>query len=184
MGKTIVIDSGHGGEDPGACANEREEAALNWDFATVLVTRARVAGLKAIMVPHTPATTQGLRRLKERVAVSVSNKADVFISIHWNASPNPNVRGTEAWYAQGDQKSADLAHAIVEATAHALYTSARHVRPDNENRLGRLGVLHGHMKKTKALLLEVGFISNEQDLKNYDSMKTKVADAIIAVLNV
>ena len=182
MGKTIVIDSGHGGEDPGACANEREEAALNWDFATVLVTRARVAGLKAIMVPHTPATTQGLRRLKERVAVSVSNKADVFISIHWNASPNPNVRGTEAWYAQGDQKSADLAHAIVEEVAHAMYTSARGVKPDSENRHGRLGVLHGHIAKTRAFLLELGFVTNEQDLKNYDSMKTKIADSIIAVL--
>lgn len=181
MGKTIVIDSGHGGEDPGACA-EREEAALNWDFATVLVTRARVAGLKAVMVPHTPATTQGLRRLKERVAVSVSNKADVFISIHWNASPNPNVRGTEAWYAQGDQKSADLAHAIVEEVAHAMYTSARGVKPDSENRHGRLGVLHGHIAKTRAFLLELGFVTNEQDLKNYDSMKTKIADSIIAVL--
>lgn len=182
MAKTLVIDAGHGGSDPGACANGRKEAELNWEFATALAVRARVAGLTAFVVPHTDATTKGLPRLKNRVKEAVAKKADWFISIHWNSAANPNARGCEAWYATGDGESSALADAVVDAVAKTMQTPDRGSKPDGENRHGRLGVLHGHLKKTKKILLELGFVSNEQDLKNAAAKKTAIVDAIIKVL--
>ena len=182
MATILVIDSGHGGPDTGAVSPFGEEKFLNWDLATRVLNEAKAAGLTAFLIPHTPATTEGNGRLAARVAFGVSKKADVFLCIHWNATSPPSVRGTECWYQEGDEKSVPLAQAVGNAVAHQLNTVRRPDHPDNEDRLGRLGVLHGHLPKTVHFLLETAFVTNAQDVESYKQAPEHLAKAIVAVI--
>jgi len=91
----IVIDPGHGGHDPGAQANGVTEAELVLDIAT------RVASL----ISEQPGFDVVLTRrrdefiaLEERTAIANRESADMFISIHANASPQPAARGIETYF--------------------------------------------------------------------------------------
>jgi len=104
--RTIVIDPGHGGEDIGA----RGPAGVREKDVTLAVARR----LKAAIEGH-----YGIRVLQtrdddriigpdERAAFANNNKADVFISLHANASPQESVKGAEVFYL-GLDKYADEA---------------------------------------------------------------------------
>jgi len=182
MAKILVIDSGHGGPDSGAVSPYGEEKFFNWDLAGRVLAEAKTAGLAAYLIPHTPETTEGPGRLAARVAFGRAKKADVFLCIHWNATSPNTVRGTECWYEEGDEKSVPLAQAVGNAVAHQLATIRRPDHPDNEDRLGRLGVLHGHLPKTVHFLLETGFITNEKDVDAYKQAPEHLAKVIVGVI--
>jgi N-acetylmuramoyl-L-alanine amidase len=93
--KTIVIDPGHGGKDPGAvCANVREKdivlkaskkiaAKLAEEDYNVIMTRT-----EDVFIP-----------LKDRTEIADSARADLFVSIHCNAAPNKRaMNGTETYF--------------------------------------------------------------------------------------
>lgn len=94
--RRIVIDPGHGGHDPGAIGrNGLEEKEVVLDIAKrlrdlikkdmdveVILTRDR-----DIFIP-----------LDERTAIANTAEADLFLSIHANASPDSNVRGIETYF--------------------------------------------------------------------------------------
>jgi N-acetylmuramoyl-L-alanine amidase len=91
----IVLDAGHGGHDPGARAHGISEAELVLDVTLRLrallekqpgfeVTLTRD---KDVFVP-----------LEERTAIANRQDADLFLSIHANASRNPNAHGIETYF--------------------------------------------------------------------------------------
>lgn len=95
--RTIVIDPGHGGKDPGT-----ENPALNLSEKEITLDIA--LQLKSLF-RETPELTVILTReqdqtmtLEERTAIANSNKADLFISIHVNSAPRKSARGIESYY--------------------------------------------------------------------------------------
>ena len=92
----IVIDPGHGGWDPGAVGcTGTHEAEL------VLALARRVAkGLERELEAEVLLTREDdtFISLQERAAFANSRDADIFISIHANASPSPTVWGIETYY--------------------------------------------------------------------------------------
>lgn len=94
---TVVIDAGHGGNDPGAVGKRGREKSINLSVALKLGklieencndTRVVYTRKKDVFVP-----------LHSRAEIANNAKADLFISIHTNsvASRNSSVRGTETY---------------------------------------------------------------------------------------
>jgi N-acetylmuramoyl-L-alanine amidase len=94
--KTIVIDPGHGGRDPGAIGkNGTQEKDITLDVAIKL--KERLAALNGVHVLLTRDADRTLS-LAERVDYAKTNSADIFISIHVNSLPQKSVNIIETFY--------------------------------------------------------------------------------------
>ena len=91
----IVIDAGHGGHDPGAQSNGINEAELTLDVALRLQKLLeKQPGFEVVMTRD----TDEFIPLQERTAIANREGADLFLSIHANASRNPQARGIETYF--------------------------------------------------------------------------------------
>lgn len=93
--KTVVIDAGHGGKDPGACGKIVQEKVVALSVALKLgeLIKARNPEVKVIYTRSTDVFVP----LDERAKIANKSKADLFISIHANMITNPNTRGVETF---------------------------------------------------------------------------------------
>lgn len=91
----IVIDAGHGGHDPGANANGLKESELTLDIALRLQKLlAKEPGFEVVMTR----STNVFIPLEERTKIANRESADLFLSIHANASRNTRARGVETYF--------------------------------------------------------------------------------------
>ena len=91
----IVIDPGHGGHDPGAKAHGLAEANLVLDVAHRLAQRLSTQpGLEVVMTRR----RDSYLPLEARTTLANRVQADLFLSIHANASRNSNARGVETYF--------------------------------------------------------------------------------------
>jgi N-acetylmuramoyl-L-alanine amidase len=90
----IVIDAGHGGHDPGASAHGITEADVVLDVALRLETLLLEHGIDVVMTRR----TNEYITLDERTEVANRDSADLFLSIHANASANAAARGVETYF--------------------------------------------------------------------------------------
>jgi N-acetylmuramoyl-L-alanine amidase len=91
----IVIDPGHGGHDPGAQVRGLNEAELVLDIALRLERLlAKEPGVEVVLTRRTNAYVA----LEERTAIANRSGADLFLSIHANASANGSVRGFGTYF--------------------------------------------------------------------------------------
>ncbi|KEO74832.1 N-acetylmuramoyl-L-alanine amidase family protein [Anditalea andensis] len=93
--KRIIIDAGHGGKDPGTIGAVSREKDIALKIA-LQVGRYIEENLKGVEVIYTRKTDVFIE-LKERANIANRNKADLFISIHCNATGNKGVSGTETF---------------------------------------------------------------------------------------
>ena len=91
----IVLDAGHGGHDPGARANGLNEADLVLDVTLRL--RALLEAQPGFEVTLTR-DADVFVPLEERTAIANRTNADLFLSIHANASRNASARGIETYF--------------------------------------------------------------------------------------
>lgn len=92
--KTIVIDAGHGGKDPGCNNTTQKEKNIALDIALTLgdIIQKNLPGTKVIFTRKDDRFIE----LHDRAAIANKNKADLFISIHVNAGP-AQFSGTETY---------------------------------------------------------------------------------------
>lgn len=91
----VVIDPGHGGHDPGAEAHRQREATLVLDIGLRLeALLLKEAGVEVVMTRRTDVFIP----LEERTAIANRVGADLFLSIHANASRNQRATGVETYY--------------------------------------------------------------------------------------
>lgn len=81
--KTIVLDAGHGGKDPGAVANGIKEKDINLKVAILMAQILKNKGFKVVLTR----STDVYLKLSDRTNIAVREDADVFISLHCNALP-------------------------------------------------------------------------------------------------
>lgn len=92
---TVVIDAGHGGDDPGAIGRSAREKTLNLNAALQLGSMIKEA-YPEVDVIYTR-NTDVFIPLHIRADIANKNKADLFISIHTNASDNRTASGAETF---------------------------------------------------------------------------------------
>lgn len=91
----IVIDAGHGGHDPGAQSNGVVEAELVLDVARRL---ARLIQKQTAIEVVMTRDSDVFIPLEERTVIANREGADLFLSIHANASRNASARGIETYF--------------------------------------------------------------------------------------
>jgi N-acetylmuramoyl-L-alanine amidase len=91
----IVIDPGHGGHDPGALTNGGSEAELVLDVALRLEELLRQQPNTEVILTR---REDAFVPLEERTALANREGADLFLSIHANASRNSKMRGIETYF--------------------------------------------------------------------------------------
>ena len=94
--RKIVLDPGHGGKDPGAIGvGGVAEKDITLSVARKLAQKLRAElGVKVILTRNDDRYVP----LEDRTALANQEDADLFISLHMNASPNPEARGIETYY--------------------------------------------------------------------------------------
>jgi len=91
----IVIDPGHGGHDPGTRAHGATEATIVLDIALRLERLLKKEpGLDVVLTRRSDVFIP----LEQRTAIANREGADLFLSIHANASRNPSARGVETYF--------------------------------------------------------------------------------------
>lgn len=101
--RTVVLDAGHGGKDPGCVGRRTRESRVVLKLVLELGRRIK-REMPNVRVIYTRASDHFVE-LAERSAIANRNRADLFISIHCNASPNSSrVYGTET-YTMGLHKT-------------------------------------------------------------------------------
>jgi N-acetylmuramoyl-L-alanine amidase len=100
---TIIVDPGHGGIDDGATGRLRAQDGVIETIAEkdVTLALARAVATELKKSGHTVYLTRAVDRtvsLDERAELSERIKADLFLSIHLNSSPDPTHSGMEIFY--------------------------------------------------------------------------------------
>ncbi|ASN03952.1 N-acetylmuramoyl-L-alanine amidase [Virgibacillus necropolis] len=149
-GYTIVLDPGHGGNDPGAIGfNGVLEKDLTLSIAEKIAQYLRDAGAT---VELTRADDQYLS-LEERTQFSSLFQTDAFISLHYNAYPFIAVNGIGTYYYESGK---GLASSIQKKIGQQVALQDRGVHYGNFHVLRENSDL--------SVLVELGFITNPNDL--------------------
>ncbi|SFA48261.1 N-acetylmuramoyl-L-alanine amidase [Anoxybacillus pushchinoensis] len=150
VGKTIVIDAGHGGKDYGATGvNGTIEKMLTLQTALLLSEKLKQRGVNVIL---TRANDRFLS-LSERVQVAARNKADAFVSIHYDSALNRTANGLTIYYYK--QMDRSLADALFEPLSRLTGIQQRGVR------VGNYHVLRENSRPS--VLLELGYLSHPNE---------------------
>jgi len=192
--RTVVIDPGHGGRDPGAIGvGGAQEKAITLKIAKVLAAKLKERGFDVIFTRRGDRTMN----LEERTAIAEAARADLFISIHVNSAPRRSVRGIETYYLDKNHERHSLTVAarengitrdqvddlqrtlarlrVSELSGYSHYLASlvqtELVRGSlSRYRVNDLGVKKGpfyvlFLSDTPAILVEAGFLTNRLEAK-------------------
>lgn len=104
--KKILIDPGHGGNDPGATGNGIKEKDKNLDVCLELVTMLKSRGIDAILTRATDKTMS----LQERTDFAINMKADAVISVHHNAGGGEGIETYRSLFNTDSTRLANPVH--------------------------------------------------------------------------
>lgn len=107
--RTVIVDAGHGGRDPGAVRPGVREKDLNLAAARKLRDILRARGYRVVMTRDSDVYVP----LRGRVRIARESKGDLFVSLHADAVANPRTRGLSA-YTLSDTASDRLASGLAE----------------------------------------------------------------------
>ena len=174
--KVIVIDAGHGGKDPGAKIDEELESKIVESIAKKIKALNGSEDLKIILLREDDSFVS----LSDRVNKINQINPDLLISLHLNASKNPNEKGVNAFISSQNgfyEKSLEKANQLIENISN--------------NNLTKGGVKDANLyiiknSKCPAVLLEVGYLSNANDRAyiTSESGKDEIAKNILKLLRV
>lgn len=98
--RTVVVDPGHGGRDPGAVSRRGcKEKDINLQVSKYLKEELEKKGFNVILTR----SKDIYLTLEERVEIAKKHKADIFISIHANSNRSRSIKGTEVYYLSPSQ---------------------------------------------------------------------------------
>ena len=166
--RVIIIDAGHGGEDPGAVGvNGVYEKDLNLEIAFTLGEELKSRGYTVVYTRtedkllYTPEENiKGMRKisdLKNRCRISAEYHAPIFVSIHMNTYGASKYSGLQVYYADKNEESRILANKIQGAVKRELqHENKRTVKSGSS-----IYVLEN--ASGTAVLIECGFLSNPEE---------------------
>ncbi len=167
-GKTIFLDPGHGGNDSGAVTGNDQEKTLALQISNKLKSELESLGAEVI----SSRTNDRYVALGERVNMANNTNADIFVSIHLNSFSDPNVSGTEAFYntVHAPKNSKQLASSIQNRLVSELNLRDRNVKNANFEVI--------RYTKMPSSLVEIGFMTNAQDLNIIKNDQDKVVNSL------
>lgn len=177
----ICVDAGHnysGGDTGAVGVDGLKEQDVTFAIAEKLRDALIANGHQVVMTRNNLTDNLGTdasSSLRERVRISNNNLCDFFISIHCNSGV-AIANGTEVLISARGGVAESYANAVQDAIVKRMGTMNRGVRVDTEYLGIRLYVLHN--TNCPAILIETGFISNNDDAAKLNEQPEDFALAI------
>ena len=170
--RIIVIDPGHGGKDPGAVSPKLKlkEKDLVLDVSNRLNKLLQDAGFTTYLTR----TNDTFIGLYDRPGVANEIKADVLVSVHFNAHANPAISGVEVLYNPNTNKgSKNLASIMKDEIVKELKATDMGIKE-------RPNLVVIREAKMPSVLTELAFLTNasEEALVETDEYRQKCAQAL------
>lgn len=178
----IVVDAGHGGDDPGKIGiNDVKEKEVNLKIAQELEKLLRKEGVKVVMTRkddgglyHKSSKNKKVEDMRKRCEIITKAKPVFTVSIHQNSYPDESVKGAQVFYYGQSQEGKKLAEALQQTLVEQL-------DPQN-HRQAKANESYFLLKKTPSptVIVECGFLSNyeEAELLKSEVYQKKVAEAV------
>lgn len=154
--RTIIVDPGHGGSDPGTVHNGLREKDIVLKVGLILENKLKASGANVVMTRRDDSYVS----LEQRSNIANTYQSDTFVSIHVNAVENiPTANGTETYWNRtyASEESRKLAQAIQKQLIEKLQTKDRGVKEANFYVIRHT--------KSPSVLVELGFLSNKDEAK-------------------
>lgn len=204
--KTVVIDVGHGGRDPGAVGLFNSEKSIVLTVALMLKSHLEVLGYQTHLTRESDQTVS----LRERTELANRLSADLFLSLHANASSKEEAMGIETYYlALGSDETSKMValrenegmEQNIKELESLISTILKGSKTQESRQLAEMvqqqliektmaknrGVKHAPFvvltgTKVPAILVEIGFVSNSVEAIKLSetSYQNQIAEAIAA----
>ena len=175
--KTIIIDPGHGLEDPGASYGNIYEKNINLNISLYLEEELGSMGANVILTrdgDYDLSTPNANFRKKSdfdnRIKLINESDADLYISIHLNYLKNSRYSGPQVFYNEDNKELAQIIQDVMN----------KELNGDREIKKIPSSIYMYNKLKVHGVLIECGFLSNgkERNLLNTSDYQKKIAQAI------
>ena len=178
----IVLDAGHGGDDPGKIGiNGSKEKDINLAIAQRVKRYLEAEGIKVVMTRETTdglydadAENKKVQDMKRRIAIIEEAQPLAAVSIHQNSYTEEYVNGAQVFYYKDSKAGEKLASLLQESLRERLNPENHRQMKDNDS--------YYLLKKTQipTVIVECGFLSNsnEAELLCDEEYQDRVAWAI------
>lgn len=170
--KTIILDAGHGGIDPGTLTKDKDTLEKDVNLAITLKITELLESSGALVIltreddsslyqEGSDKTTRQKynENLKNRKKIIQESNADMFVSIHLNAFEQSKYYGAQTFYPEGKEESVQLSKYIQGELKRVVdKTNNREIKPRDDIYLLK-------ENEIPSVLIECGFLSNEKEAK-------------------
>ena len=185
---TIVIDAGHGGEDPGSVAPDGTlEKDLNLEIANLVKALCILNGSQVKMT-RTEDTLlydyyddlenytgkKKIYDLKNRLKIAEEHENALYIGIHMNKFSQAKYSGTQIYYSKNNPQSYVVASSMAKSIKEYLQPSNNRQIKGADSSIYILNNI-----ENPAILVECGFLSNENELNLLKSEEYRAKLALI-----
>ncbi len=178
----VVIDAGHGGDDPGKVGiNGADEKQVNLQIAMLVKEYLEAADVKVVMTRETEdglydagASNKKVQDMKRRIELIEKTAPDITVSIHQNSYPEEYVHGAQVFYYESSASGKKLADCLQgQLVEKADPDNKRQIKANNSYYL---------LRKTPVpiVIVECGFLSNREEAEKLcsEEYQNRVAWAI------
>ena len=172
----VVIDSGHGGSDPGKIAvNGVLEKDINLKIAVKTKSLLEEYGIEVIMTreDENGIADSKMEDMKKRIEIINENDPQLCVSIHQNSYTQADIHGAQVFYYTHSTEGEKAAE-IIQSTLLSVNSANTRQKKANDT--------YYILKKAKSpvVIVECGFLSNpeEAELLNTEEYQQKMAEAI------
>lgn len=178
----IVVDAGHGGDDPGKIGiTDVKEKDINLKIAKELEKLLKKEGIKVVMTRtddgglyEQSSNNKKVEDMRKRCEIITKADPVFTVSIHQNSYPDESIKGAQVFYYGQSQEGKKLAETLQNVLV-------RQLDPQN-HRQAKANESYFLLKKTPSptVIVECGFLSNYQEAKLLESeeYQKKVAEAV------
>jgi len=168
---TIIIDAGHGGVDGGSSgADGTVEKDINLSIALKLRDMLEFYGFETVMIREDDRSihSDGATTIREKKVSDLHNRLNIinstdnclFISIHQNYFEQSKYSGTQVFYSSNNPESEKLAQIVQETVVEMIQNdNTRQIKQAEKN------IYLLYKAEKPAIMIECGFMSNENELK-------------------
>ena len=154
----IVVDPGHGGEDPGKVGtNDVLEKDLNLQIAKKVKKLLEEAGIKIVMTRENDKVPDVKKEdLNQRIQLINDTKPTLALCIHQNSYPDQAIRGAQVFYHTVTEEAEDAASIVQEELRTVDPTNKRQIKENDTYYM---------LKHTKVptIIVECGFLTNPEE---------------------
>lgn len=174
----VCLDAGHGGDDVGAVSTDGKRYEKDDNLALTLKVRdeLELLGIKTVLTRDDDETVS----LRDRCRIANKKRCDLFVAIHRNSSDSGT--GIEAWISKREKEDErSTAKKLTKQLSELTGLQDRGVKNGYRDLTANNYYINANTNMP-SILLEVGFISSDEDNRAFDENIDKMAVEIAKVI--